>query len=200
MGDTHNVQTVLSKYKVTVDAKAVDGQIVTGIDFYLTQPYSFIETDKERTVIPRKGTGSMTKEENLFMIIGEEKIREELSSMVFKKAYSINKDNLNSKGQYSFIIPKPSEAGKELNLADIHYSSFTSDRLMSYNGRLNLAGADVNFTPMRRVQCVQKAAFPSTFEDKQTGHSFWGGGYYGLVGIDYVMTSCSKVQPKLSLG
>lgn len=200
---THNVQTVLSKYKVTVDAKAVDGQIVTGIDFYLTQPYSFIETDKDRTVILRIGTAPMTKEENLFMIMGEEKIREELSSMVFKKAYSINKYNLNSEGQYSFIIPKPSEAGKELNLADIHYSSFTSDRLMSYNGRLNLAGADVNFTPMRRVQCVQKAASPATFKDKQTGHSFWGGGYYGLVGNDnindFVLESTAEIVIRVKL-
>ena len=177
-GYTHGVETVLSKYKVTVDSSVVDGHIITGIDFYLTQPYSFIETNRERIVNFR------SRNENLFVAMDSEAIREELSSMEFRKAYSINKEDFRNSNECSFIIPKPSGAEKELDLVDISYKSITSDKLMSYNGRLNLAGIDVNLAPMRRVQCVQKAAKPSSFTDKETSNTLWGGGYYGLVDID----------------
>ena len=144
---TMEVQTLLSKYKVTVECDFIDGEIVTGIDFFLTQPYSFIKHNNEKTV-----QSSFT---SIFDKMSLEEMQEELSSLVFRKAYSIKKEDFTN-NQYTFEIPKASDGEKELGIADIPSYVFCSEKMFPYNGRLNLVGNDTYLRPMRKGHCTQK--------------------------------------------
>ena len=145
--NSQGVVTTLSKYKVTVESDFIDGEIVTGIDFFLTQPYSFIKYDTEKEIKVFR---------SLFDTMSVEEMQEELSSLVFRKAYSVKKYDFTN-NQCTFEMPKPSEGEKELSIADIPSYVFCSSNMFSYNGRLNLVGSDTYLHPMRKGHCIQKA-------------------------------------------
>lgn len=167
---TIEVQTLLSKYKVTVECDFIDGEIVTGIDFFLTQPYSFIKHNNEKKI-------HSTYSHSLFDKMSLEEMQEELSSLEFRKAYSIKKEDFTN-NQCTFEIPKASEGEKVLGIADIPSYVFCSKKMFSYNGRLNLVGSDTYLRPMRKGYCTQKVINTSGAIDAPSGGFVGSIGYY----------------------
>ena len=170
--NTLDVRTILSKYKVTVECDFIDGKIVTGIDFFLTQPYSFLKHYDEKDV--EHGNDDSP---SIFDKMSLTEMQEELSSLVFRKAYSVKKEDFTN-NKYTFEIPKPSEGEIELKLADIQSYTFSSNKMFSYNGRLNLIGSDTYVIPMRKGHCTQKVINTSGCIPAPEGGYVCTNGYY----------------------
>ena len=164
------VKTIISKYRATVESDFIDGKIVTGIDFYLTQPYSTIKYDTAKKI---------KLYDSLFERISREEMQKKMSSMIFRKVYSVRKDDLTG-NKHTFVIPRSSGAEEELNLADIPSYVFCSDRMFPYNGRLNFVGVDTYIYPMRKGYCTQEVVKGGTVYDSVTGGGVFSYGYYDV--------------------
>lgn len=169
------VVATISKYEIVInEASVVDGNVVTGIDFFLTQPYSLLRKNKKAQV----RFGTILFPSNL----GREEMQEEISSMIFRKVYSVEKLDLD-KGSYTFEIPKPLGTEEALNLVDISSFAYCPEKMLIYNGRLHLAKIDTNIIPMHKAQCNQKVLQGKDggyeYTDSKTGYIVTSNGYYG---------------------
>ena len=174
------IASSVTKYQVELNA-TIDGEIITGVDFFLTQPYSFLDNYTSKTL----GVNEL-----LFSPKPSDAVHREMASMVFRKVRSVAKSDL-SGNSFSFSISKPSGGEEALNLADIPSFRYSSEKMMVYNGRLNLAGVDAYNIPMRKGETEQEFIEGSiTITDSDNGRSFESKGYYGEdinkpnVGID----------------
>lgn len=165
-----HIQASATKFKITLNSLNIDGEIVTGVDFFLTQPYSFLEHNTSKKV-------NLTGE--LFTHKPSDAVHKEMASMVFRKVRSVTKSDLSS-NSFSFNISKPSGGEEALNLADIPSFRYSSEKMMVYNGRLNLAGVDAYNIPMRKGETEQKFIEGSiTITDPDNIQNFESKGYYG---------------------
>lgn len=175
------IASSVTKYQVELNAN-IDGEIITGVDFFLTQPYSFLDNYTSKT---------LGANELLFSPKPSDAVHREMASMVFRKVRSVTKSDLSS-NSFSFYISKPSGGEEALNLADIPSFRYSSEKMMVYNGRLNLAGVDAYNIPMRKGETEQEFIERSiTITDSDDNSRFFESkGYYGEdinkpnVGID----------------